>query len=218
MNVPKEEWWRAVKEGVIRLDFHENVHENALNTVAGSSNYYPLNSLLGPGHQVTTVGATKYVTQYQCLQAAWAEFTNYTQEIPVWLSGSNSTIKFADPISYILSNYAMVITCNPVSPLRWNIDGHWYCDTPIIKPCKAMKRLDPSQGSSGMKTWSRVSGVTFSPMPRSSSSRWPSASTTLEKHRRSWNHTMHMSLGTRVLTTCGDLAPDSQAKPWGTSN
>ncbi len=38
------------------------VLENATNTLVGSNNRYALNSLLGPGHRVTTVGTTAYVT------------------------------------------------------------------------------------------------------------------------------------------------------------
>ncbi len=45
------------------------VLENALNTLAGSNNKYALNSLLGRGHRVTTVGTTAYMlgtTQNLC--------------------------------------------------------------------------------------------------------------------------------------------------------
>ncbi len=101
------------------------VLENALNTLARSNNRYALNSLLGPRHRVTTVGATTYVTRCQGLQAARIEHRNCTQEILVWLSSSNSSIKFVDLISYTLSNYAMVLPCNPVAPPMWSINGHW---------------------------------------------------------------------------------------------
>ncbi len=69
------------------------------------------------------------------------------QQILVWLSKANKTIKFVDPISYILSNYATVILCNPVSPPQWCIDGHWYCATPVIEPCGAPKELEPQTRS-----------------------------------------------------------------------
>ncbi len=49
------------------------VLENAINTLAGSSNRYALNLLLGPGHWVATVGATAYVTCCQGFQAARIE-------------------------------------------------------------------------------------------------------------------------------------------------
>ncbi len=116
---------------------------NTINTLAGSGNRYALNSLLGPGHRVTTVGAAAYVTRCQRVQAARIEYHNCTQEIPVRLASSNNTVKFADPISFTLSNYATIIPCDPVAPPRWNIDGHWYCATPTVEPCGAPKELEP---------------------------------------------------------------------------
>ncbi len=59
------------------------------------------------------------------------------------LASANNTVKFADPISFTLSNYATVIPCDPVAPPRWNIDGHWYCATPTVEPCGAPKELEP---------------------------------------------------------------------------
>ncbi len=109
----------------------------------GSGYRYALNSLLGPGHRVTTVGATAYVTRCQGVQAARIEYRNCTQEIPVRLSSSNNTIKFADPISFTLSGYTTIIPCDPVAPPRWNIDAHWYCATPMVEPCGAPKELEP---------------------------------------------------------------------------
>ncbi len=76
-------------------------------------------------------------------EGARIEYRNCTQEIPVRLASSNNTAKFADPISFTLSNYATVIPCDPVAPPRWNIDGHWYCATPTVEPCGAPKELEP---------------------------------------------------------------------------
>ncbi len=117
--------------------------ENAINTLAGSGNRYALNSLLRPGHRVTTVGAAAYITRCQRVQATRIEYHNCTQEIPVRLASSNKPVKFADPISFTLSNYATIIPCDPVVPPRWNIDGHWYCVTPTVEPCGAPKELEP---------------------------------------------------------------------------
>ncbi len=106
------------------------VLENAINTLASSGNRYALNSLLGPGHHVTTVGATAYITRCQRVQAARIKYHNCTQEIPVRLASSNNTVKFADPISFTLSNYATIIPCDPVAP-------------PTVEPCGAQKELEP---------------------------------------------------------------------------
>ena len=137
---------RTTRFAIIQQDLckvERQVLENAINTLAGSGNWYTLNSLLGPGHHVTTVGATAYVTRCQRVQAAQIEYHNCTQEMPVRLASSNNTVKFADPISFTLSNYATIIPCDPVAPPRWNIDGHWYCATPTVEPCGAPKELKP---------------------------------------------------------------------------
>ncbi len=63
--------------------------------------------------------------------------------LQVRLASLNNTVKFADPISFMLSNYTTLIPCNPVAPSRWNIDSHWYCATPTVKPCGAPKELEP---------------------------------------------------------------------------
>ncbi len=87
-------------------------------------------------------GAMAYITWCQGLQAAHVEYGSCTQEIHVRISKANKAIKFADPISYILSNYATVILYNLVSPPWWSIIGDWYCVTPTIEPCKAPKELE----------------------------------------------------------------------------
>ncbi len=45
-------------------------------------------------------------------------------------------------MSFTLSGYAMVIPCDPVAPPGWNIDGHWYCATPMVEPFRALKELE----------------------------------------------------------------------------
>ncbi len=140
-NLRMYNWFALIQHDLCKVE--RQVLKNALNTLARSNNRYTLNSLLGPGHRVTTVGATAYVTRCQGLQATRIEYHNCTQEIPVRLSSSNSSVKFTDPISFTLSNYATVIPCDPVAPPRWNVDGHWYCATPMVEPCKAPKELEP---------------------------------------------------------------------------
>ncbi len=101
-NLQMYDWFTLIQQDLCRVEWQ--VLENAINTLAGSNNQYALNSLLGPGHWVTTVGATACVTQCQGLQAAQVKYHNCTQEIPVRLSSSNNTVKFADPISFTLSS------------------------------------------------------------------------------------------------------------------
>ncbi len=141
MNLHMYDRFAIIQQDLCKVE--QQVLENSINTLAGSSNQYALNSLLGPGHHVTTVGAAAYVTRCQRVQAARIEYCICTQEIPVRLASSNNTVKFTDPISFTLSNYAIIIPCDPVVPLRWNIYGHWYCATPTVEPCGALKELEP---------------------------------------------------------------------------
>ncbi len=53
----------------------------------------------------------------------------------------NGTLKFADPITYILSNYAKVIPCDTITPAHWFLDGKWCCATPHSTTCKPPTRL-----------------------------------------------------------------------------
>ncbi len=134
------DWFALIQQDLCRVEWQ--VLENAINTLAGSSNRYALNSLLGPSHRVTTMGETAYVTQCQGLQATRVKYCNCMQEIPVRLSSSNNTVKFTDPISFTLSSYATVIPCGPMAPPRWNINGHWYCAMLMVEPCGAPKELE----------------------------------------------------------------------------
>ncbi len=109
--------------------------ENALTTLAGGQNRYALHSLLGPGHRVTRLGAVAYVYKCKPVNAARAEHRNCTQEIPVRLGNTNRTIKFADPITRVLSEYATVVPCDSLAPVRWFVDGVWFCAHPEVEIC-----------------------------------------------------------------------------------
>ncbi len=109
--------------------------KNAFSMLAGGQNHYALNYLLGPGHQVTKWGAVAYVYKCHPVDATRAEHNNCTQEIPVWLNKANKTLRFADPITRVLAEYATTIPCNPLAPPRWYIDGTWYCSYPEMEIC-----------------------------------------------------------------------------------
>ncbi len=118
--------------------------ENALTTLAGGHNRYALHSLLGPGHRVTHLGEVAYVYKCKPVNAAWAEHRNCTQEIPVRLGNTNRTIRFADPITRVLSEYATIVPCDSLAPVRWFVDGIWFCAHPEVEICAVMpKQLAP---------------------------------------------------------------------------
>ncbi len=118
--------------------------ENTLTTLAGGQNRYALHSLLGPGHRVTHLGAIAYVYKCKPVNAARAEHHNCTQEIPVRLGNTNRTIRFADPITRVLSEYVTIIPCNSLAPVRWFVDGIWFCAHPEVEICTVKpKQLTP---------------------------------------------------------------------------
>ncbi len=73
------------------------------------------NSLLGPGYRVTTSRATACITKCQATPATQADYPNCTHEIPVHVEGHANKIKFANPITFILSDYATVCPCNLIT-------------------------------------------------------------------------------------------------------
>ncbi len=125
-------------------EIEQKTLENALTTLAGGQNRYALHSLLGPGHRVTRLGAAAYVYKSKPVNAARAEHRNCTQEIPVRLGNTNRTIRFADPITRVLSEYAMMVPCDSLAPVRWFVDGVWFCAHPEVEICAVLpKQLTP---------------------------------------------------------------------------
>ncbi len=118
--------------------------ENALTTLAGGQNRYVLHSLLGPGHRVTRLGAVAYVYKCKPVNTAQAEHHNCTQEIPVRLGNTNWTMRFADPITRVLSEYTTIVPCDSLAPVRWFGDGAWFCAHPEVEICTVKpKQLTP---------------------------------------------------------------------------
>ncbi len=118
--------------------------ENALTTLAGGQKQYALHSLLGLGHRVTRLGAVAYIYKCKPINAARAEHHNCTQEIPVRLGNTNRTLRFADPITRVLSEYTTIILCDTLAPVRWFVDGVWFCAHPEVEICAVKpKQLMP---------------------------------------------------------------------------
>ncbi len=107
--------------------------ENALTTLTRGQNRYALHSLLEPGHRVTWLGAVAYIYKTKPMDTAQAEHYNCTQEIPVRLGKTNRTLKFADPITRVLSDYATIVPCDPIAPVRWFVDSVWFCAHPEVE-------------------------------------------------------------------------------------
>ncbi len=142
-NMRMYERFAQVQRGL--CDLERKVLDNTLTDLRDSDGRYALNNLLGPGHRVTTSGATAYVTRCQPTPATRTDYTNCTNEIPVRVKGDANRIRFADPITYILTEYATVLPCDPIMPPRWLTDDQWYCSTPKGMPCQGPQALKVNQ-------------------------------------------------------------------------
>jgi hypothetical protein len=103
-----------------------------LESIAGAENPYSLMQVFGRGHQVTRNGATVYVTRCQAAEVLPRTHTNFTNEIPAILNGTNV---FVDPISFVIITAAAPVRCNDVAPPRWRLNGLWYCAFQEIRDC-----------------------------------------------------------------------------------
>ncbi len=102
-------------------------------------NPYALADLYGPGHEVVVAGAAAYVTQCVVIDAQKADFPNCTEEVPVSVNG---TTKFADPITWVLRDFPTVVPCSDIMPVRWLIQGQWFCANPRLTPCHNPRQLE----------------------------------------------------------------------------
>ncbi len=44
-------------------------------------------------------------------------------------------MRFADPITRVLSEYAMIVPCDSLALVRWFVDGVWFCAHPEVEIC-----------------------------------------------------------------------------------
>jgi hypothetical protein len=109
-----------------------------LESIAGAENPYSLMEVFGKGHLVTKNGATVYVTRCQPVEVTPRTHTNCTNEIPAEYNNTNVSI---DPISFVIKAAAAPVRCNDIAPLRWRLNGLWYCAYPQIWDCSEPGRI-----------------------------------------------------------------------------
>ena len=114
--------------------------KSKLQSLAGTDNPYALLDRYGPGHTVQVAGNAAYIVQCTQRIANHTEFQNCTQEVPVHLDGR---LRFADPFTWIVHDFPTVVPCSPVMPVRWYLEGKWYCATPEVRPCPPPTRIQP---------------------------------------------------------------------------
>ncbi len=86
------------------------------------------------------MGAVAYTYKCRPMDMAQAKHHNCTQEIPVQLGKTNRTLMFADPVTRVLSDYATIVPCDLVAPIRWFVDGVWSCTHLAVEICTTAPR------------------------------------------------------------------------------
>ncbi len=79
-----------------------------------------------------------YVTRCQPVEVTPRTHTNCTNEIP---AEYNNMDVFVDPISFVIKAAAARVRCNDIAPLRWRLNGPWYCAYLQIQDCGEPGRL-----------------------------------------------------------------------------
>ena len=127
-------------------------NRNVIRDLSGADNKHALMERTGPGHQLTRSGAVIYVTRCAPVNVTRTEYKNCTQEIPVLADLGDKRgerLLFADPITYALTETPVELPCDTVFPIRWHIQGRWFCATPRVVSCDPPRRLpinhDPFQ-------------------------------------------------------------------------
>jgi hypothetical protein len=127
-------------------------NRNVIRDLSGADNKHALMERTGPGHQLTRSGAVVYITKCAPVNVTRTEYKNCTQEIPVLADlgdGEGERLLFADPITYTLTATPVELPCDTVFPVRWFIQGRWFCSTPRVVTCDPPGRLpinhDPFQ-------------------------------------------------------------------------
>lgn len=132
--------FEEVQQQICQLE--RNTLANKLQAISGGSNPHALLDLYGPGHRVFTAGAVAYVTRCVAVEATRTEYPNCTEEVPMSVNGS---LHFADPFTWNLREFPTIVPCSSAMPVRWKINGDWYCAKPGFKACeKEPKQLQPT--------------------------------------------------------------------------
>ncbi len=122
-------------------DLDRRVTHSRLQAVAAADNPYALLDTYGPGHEITVAGAVAYVTKCVAVDAQKASYANCTEEVPVSING---TLRFANPLLWTLTDFPTVVPCSDLMPVRWLLQGQWYCASPQLRPCHRPQQLEPT--------------------------------------------------------------------------
>ena len=123
---------------------------NKLQAVSGVGNKHALLDLFGKGHLLTPAGPNvAYLTKCQPVEVQKADYPNCTAEVPVRVIKGNATlhkefpIRFMDAATNILRRFPTRLTCSAATPVRWKLQGEWWCSTPKMLSCSKPSQLKP---------------------------------------------------------------------------
>ena len=119
-----------------------------LSDIAGNSNAYALRKLVVPGvasrgRKYVPGGAAGYVASCPEKNATLFAYPNCTLQIPIVLQHqirpnvTQTTVYFADPITMVVQRLPTVVPCSLTMPVKWLIQGTWFCSSPAITKCDA---------------------------------------------------------------------------------
>lgn len=123
---------------------------NKLQMMSGGANPHALFDIFGEGYTYVKVGSSvAYVTQCEPVLVELDDAVNCTLEVPVKRRGigDNSTTEWMDPLTKVLYQYPTEVVCSSLMPVRWDLEGTWYCSQPGLVVCAAPEKLKPTIGS-----------------------------------------------------------------------
>lgn len=133
--------------------------KNALDDLAFNNNDYTIKTLFGKGYSVQVTGSSFHVTKCQKVTVDVTDYHNCTKNIPALYNGK---FKFINPITFILSDIAEIIPCDPIFPIKWLIEGLNYCPSPKIRQCGQPSLLHLKRDIKGLQLdFSALKGRTF---------------------------------------------------------
>ncbi len=103
---------------------------------------------MGEGHQVAVMGPlVAYVTKCVPVNVTVADYGNCTVEIPIiHRENGVETLRFMEPLMKVILDYPTEVVCSSLMPVRWHVDGHWYCSQPDLVPCPPPSQVYPRIG------------------------------------------------------------------------
>ena len=155
-----------IQQQLCDISLEGKLHQ--LSDIAGNANEYALRRLHIPGvaprgRKYLPGGAAGYVASCPEKNATLFAFPNCTMEIPIVIRGKSAqhdhdkdsqTIKhdvyFADPITMVVQRLPTIVPCSRTLPIRWTIQGTWYCSSPQVTRCDSPMRLGTDMDMTGL--------------------------------------------------------------------